>query len=425
MKNAGREGSAGREGNAGREGSAGREGNAGREGTSTTVMEATDCSALDMEVARIGDRIGARLFPEVWVPRETASARLGMGRQTVRGPCFGLFDTRCGQVLALIILIVIAGGVCGGLIAAVMGNRSWSDSDTKENDVVVGPMNATSGPEITPPVSVLPFAAPSGPAAVPSSSMGQGGGGLVPAVPTVSPPNRNPGFLDGGGKGGTVGPTGDSASTGPIRGGGTQGSTVRTQPADPLPPPLPPPNRNSFPSSSPICAPPFPPDVHRSSFPAPPLPPVLASPPPPSKNPPDSGPIQESGGGDVTNGSTTPRRTSSAASSGPDAPVIPGDPGDHTGSWTVGPGIGIRYPVEQGAGHGIRIRATGSGREELGRDADFWALAARAVVAKRRARKGWAGARVRWLGRTVRREVGDTGASESTHFSKQFFSLPN
>ena len=165
-----------------------------------------------------------------------------MDRKTVRGPFFGLFDTRCGQVLALIILIAITGGVCGGLIAAVMGNQSWW-SDTKENDVhvVVGPTSGTSGPE-TPHVDVSVLRPPcvetTTPAAKPSSSMGQGGGGL-PAVPlpTVSPLNRNPAFLEGGGKedgkGGMrgVGGTGGSAPTGIDPGTGT--SNVGTRPADP------------------------------------------------------------------------------------------------------------------------------------------------------------------------------------------------
>ena len=262
MQNTGWEGSAGREGNAGREGegSAGREGNAGREGT--TIMEATNYSVLDMEVARIGDRIGARLFPEVWVSRASAAASVAVrisggksvDRKTVRGPFFGLFDTRCGQVLALIILIVIVGSVCGGLIAAFMGNRSWSD--TKERDVVVGPTSGTSGPE-TSHVSVFPFVKTTTPAVEPSPSMGQGGGGL-PAVPhpTVSPPNRNPGFLEGGGKGNGKGGTGGVGGTGgsaPTRADRGTGSNVGTGPADPLHT-VSPPNRDpvDLPSSPPF-----------------------------------------------------------------------------------------------------------------------------------------------------------------------------
>ena len=212
--NAGQEeGSSGREGNAGREAGAGPEGNAGGEGTEETIF-----SALDMEVARIGDMIGARLFPEVWVSRASAAASVcineAKGRKTVRGPFFGLFDTRFGQVLALIILIVIAGGLCGGVVAAVMGSQSWSPG-TAENYDVVGPTSGTSGPE-TPHVSVV------GQGSEPS--MGQ-----VGPFPTVSPPNRTPGFLDGGGgnsdagaAGGAGGAGGSAERTGGV--GGAEGS---------------------------------------------------------------------------------------------------------------------------------------------------------------------------------------------------------
>ena len=236
MKNAGREGNAepgqegsggregknaGREGSTGREGSAGREGNAGREGTIDT--EETKFSALDMEVARVG--IGARLFPKVWVSRASASTtsmRIS-GWKWLRG-------SRFRQVLALIMLIVIAGSICGGVITAVMRNRSCSS--TKENDVVIGPTSGTSEPE-TPHVSdgttstsaVEPLMCP-------------GGGGGLPAVPlpTVSPPNRNPGFLEGSGNTGSgmgaVGGVGGSARPGGVgaagRGLGEVGGSAKT-----------------------------------------------------------------------------------------------------------------------------------------------------------------------------------------------------
>ena len=225
IKNAGREGSAGpvQEGNTGpREGNAEREGNGGG-GEATTDTEEMIFSALDMEVARIGDKVGARLFPEVWVARASASVRSSGAKCVVRGPFCGLFDSRFGKVLATTILIVV--GLCGGLITTtlILGNRSG----TKENDVVVGPTSgpSASGPE-TPHVSVLPLVGTTTAAAEPSMGQGDGERPLDVPRPAESPPNRSPGFLGIGGSG--------NAGTGGNGGGAGETTTPAVKPAQPV-----------------------------------------------------------------------------------------------------------------------------------------------------------------------------------------------
>ena len=255
----GQEGSAGREGDAGQEGSTGREGSAGREGTTDTTE--TKFSELDMEVARIGDKIGAQLFPEVWVTRPSAKERahlegralalLGSSSGSCSCSIFGIIGIAISVLAAvgLVLHFVMPGrsssspgyfvesasgssgvvDITGGSKPSVRYPSTSTGGPSSDDDagaagpisppnfLGVGPTSGTSRPE-TPPVAVFPFVETTMPVAEePASSIGQGGGGL-PAVPRPTVPPPKGGSSDNaaaaGGAGGVGAKTGTDGGVG-------------------------------------------------------------------------------------------------------------------------------------------------------------------------------------------------------------------